>query len=305
MAIGAGGPVPSGGIRPERPGDPGTEFGLGPAGEGRIGRSWRLTRVAWRLIRRDRTMLALAAASALLGLGATMALFWASGWFADPEGSRFRLLAVSAVAAWPLAVLANSLNVAIAAVAAARLEDRALRTGEALGVVRRRFGQIVLWSLLAAGVGAALGWIAERVPFGGRVATWVAGGAWHLATFFVVPILAVEGCTATGCVRRSSALLRARWAHAVLGSITITAWTVVVALPAALLLGAGMAGAGVVAAGAVALGLTSLVAVSAVAGAVEQVYAVVLYRYAADGAVRGGFARGDLERPFTPRRTWR
>ena len=43
------------------------------------------------------------------------------------------------------------------------------------GSPARRLGQIALWSLLAAGVGSLLSQIAERVPFGGRLATWVLG----------------------------------------------------------------------------------------------------------------------------------
>ena len=58
----------------------------GPYGkEGKIGRGWRLTRVAWNLIRRDRTMLTLA----LIGIGSvtfcTILIFALGGYFSQPH----------------------------------------------------------------------------------------------------------------------------------------------------------------------------------------------------------------------------
>jgi hypothetical protein len=53
--------------------------------------------------------------------------------------------------------------------------------------------QIALWSLLAAGVGSLLSQIAERVLFGGRLATRVLGGAWALLTCVGIAVLVVSG----------------------------------------------------------------------------------------------------------------
>jgi hypothetical protein len=291
------------GLHPERPGDPGTHHGLAPAGEGKVRRSWRLTRTAWEVLRHDRTMLALAAISALLIGAATIALLWFAGYDTDQPGSD-RFLWVFALATWPLTFVGTFFNVALAAAAAARFDGRRLSMGEALAVPARRVGQVAMFSLLAAGVGVVLQMIADRLPWGGRVVSWVIGAAWGLVTFFAVPILALEGCTAIGCVRRSTDLMKERWGEGVAGSITIGAWGVFLSLPAGVLIGIGIGVAGPVGIALVAAGILALVALTACTGAVRQVFSVALYRFAVDGQVSGGFAQRDLEAPFSGKRRW-
>jgi hypothetical protein len=276
--------------------------GAGGEREGRLARSWGLTRRAWRVIRYDPVMLALAAAAAILTAAGGAAVIWLAREF-GPHPSRERVLVAFAVAAWPLAFVGAFFNVALAAAAAAAFDGRRLTLREALGHARARTWQIALWSLLAAGVGVLLQEIANRLPAGGRLASWLLGAAWALVTFFAIPILAIEGCTAAACVRRSAALMRERWGEGLGGSVIITAWTVVPSVPLGAVLGVGIgllpAAVGVV---LVAIGAAGLVAMTAISGAVRQVYAVALYRYALTGNGSGAFAERDLERPFAPRR---
>jgi hypothetical protein len=292
-------------VRPEAPNDVGTEVGLAPAGEGRIRRSWRLSGIAWRVVRRDRAMLVLALLGSLAGALAAVLIFGFGGYFHDPSPSRARLALVGLIAAWPTTFVSVFFGVALAAAADAALEGRRLGLRAALAVSVRRLGQIALWSLLAAGVGVLLRELAERIPWGGRLASWLLGAAWGLLTIFAVPVLAIEGRSAAGCLRRSSELLKSRWAEATAGGLTITAWAGIASIGPALLLGAGIAllpfapGAGVP---LLVVGLVLLMLVSGFAGAIRQVFAVALYHYAADGTARGGFPAAALDAPFTSKR---
>jgi hypothetical protein len=293
-----------GDMAPERPGDAPTRQYLAPAGEGRMARSWRLTRTAVEVLRGDRTMVALAATSVTLSATATVALFWLAGWFHDPADGG-RLVWLGALFAWPLSFVGTTLNVALAAGADAALEGRHLTVRQALAVATGRLGQIALWSLLATGVGLVLQQLAERLPLGGRVATWLIGTAWGLVTFFAVPILALEGCTATGCVRRSTRLIRERWGEGVGGSVIIGVWTILPAAAGGALLAVGAALTGGARVAMVVGGLMIVLAATALAGAIRQIFAVALYRYATHGDVRGGFEAADLSAPFSARRRLR
>jgi Family of unknown function (DUF6159) len=295
--------TPSRELRPERPNDPATRRYMPAAGEGRITRSWRLTRTAWALARRDRTMLVLATASLLL-TGAVVAFVFSATGFWHGSGHPVRLAWAPVAAAWPLTFIATFFNVALAAAAAAALEGRRMPLREALGVSVGRLGQIAAWSLLAAGVGVLLQQVAERVPLAGRVATWVAGGAWALVTFFAIPILALEGCAARACVTRSARLIKGRWGEGITGTVVIGAWFVVVALPACAVIGIGVGYTGVARVVLIGIGAIALEAAAAVVGAAREVFAVALYRYATAGHVQGGFREPDLARPFTTRRRW-
>ena len=275
--------------------------------EGRIARSWRLTMTAWDLVRRDRAMIALA----LLGL--TSALIWLGvytliGGYSSDGTSQGKVFLAMLIALYPSTFLSVFFNVALASAANAALDGRRLSFGEAIGESRKRLGKIALWSLLSAGVGALLAELSSRIPGGGRIASALVGAAWGLATLFVIPILATEAPTPgpIKALKESVGVIRKRWGESISGTVTISFWTVLVAIPAAMLLGVGFAliGGDSSTAGAVlvALGGLLLFGVMAISAAVQQVFSLCLYEYATDGTVRQ-FSEQDLaEPPFKKRR---
>ena len=275
--------------------------------EGRIRRSWRLTTTAWELVRRDRAMLALAL------LGMTSALIWLAaytliGGYSSDGSSQGKVFLAILIALYPSTFLSVFFNVALASAANAALDGRRLSFGEAIGESRKRLGKIALWSLLSAGVGALLAELSSRIPGGGRIASALVGAAWGLATLFVIPILATEAPTPgpIKALKESVGVIRKRWGESISGTVTISFWTVLVAIPAAMLLGVGFAliGGDSSTAGAVlvALGGLLLFGVMAISAAVQQVFSLCLYEYATDGTVRQ-FSEQDLaEPPFKKRR---
>jgi hypothetical protein len=286
----------------------------GPYGkEGKIGRGWRLTKVAWTLIRRDRTMLTLA----LIGIGSvtffTILIFALGGYFSHPHhanGGHFGLIALFAL--YPSILVGVFFNVALACAASAAFDGERMSAGEAIRMAWGKRWRIAAWSLVSAVIGVIVSEIASRLPGGAKLVGWLAGAAWGLATIFVVPILAMEGIGALSAVKRSAGLVRNRWGEGLTGNLAIGAWSVLVAIPAGLILGIGAAvaktqpGAGLV---LVAIGLIALVALSTVVAATRQVFAVALFRYAIDAPI-GTFSPADLENPFTggkageKRRSW-
>jgi Family of unknown function (DUF6159) len=276
--------------------------------EGRIARSWRMTRTAWGLVRRDPAMLALALLGMTSGL-IWLAVFTLMGVYSDSgSGHQGKVLLATLIALYPATFISVFFNVALASAANAALDGRRLSFGEAIGESRRRLGKIALWSLFSAGVGALLAELSSRLPGGGRIAAWLVGAAWGLATLFVVPILAIERPTPgpITAVRESAGVVRKRWGEGISGSITITAWMVFVGIPAGILIGIGFAviGNGPVAVGAalLAVGGLLLFSISALASAVQQVFSLCLYRYATEGAVKE-FSEQDLANPpFKKRR---
>lgn len=272
--------------------------------EGRIARSWRLTRTAWSLVRGDRAVLALAACATLCGAGGAVLFMWLSR-SRSPGESVGGLLIWIAVLGYPLAFLSTFFNVAIAAAANAALEGRRLSFLEAVRCAGRRLDQVALWALVVSGVGLIVREIGSRLPGGGRLATGLLGAAWTLVSFLAIPVLAIEGCGGLRCIRRSTELLRRRWGETLGGNVAISAWTVMVMMPAVFLLAAGFAlvdhadrGTGV---WLVAVGFGVMFVISGAAGAVRQVFAAAVYRYAVAGTAPAPFSDEDLQRPFVGR----
>lgn len=276
----------------------------GPYGkEGKVGRGWRLTKVAWTLIRHDRTMLTLALIGIAGSTAFTALIFVLGGYFSHPHrhgsGGHFGLIAL--IALYPSILVGVFFNVALACAASAAFDGERMSAGEAIRMAWGKRWRIAAWSLISAVIGVIVSEIASRLPGGAKLVGWLAGAAWGLATIFVVPILAMEGIGALSAVKRSAGLVKSRWGEGLTGNLAIGAWSVVVAIPAGLILGIGAAlvgtqpGAGLV---LVATGLIALVALSTVVAATRQVFAVALFRYAIDAPI-GTFSPADLENPFT------
>ena len=276
--------------------------------EGRIARSWRITKTAWELVRRDPAMLALALLSTSSAL-VWLAVFTLLGVFSNSDGGQGTVLLATLISLYPATFISVFFNVALVSAANAELEGRRLAFGEAIGESSKRLGKIALWSLFAAGVGALIAELSSRLPGGAKIAGWLLGAAWGVATLFVVPILATEAKTPgpIKAVRESAGVVRTRWGEGISGYVTITAWMMFVSIPAVLLIVIGLAvlAGGPVAVGAalVAAGGLAVISVMALGSAVQQVFTLCLYRYATQGTV-GEFSEEDLADPFKRRGRW-
>jgi hypothetical protein len=271
------------------------------ANEGRIRRSWRLTAMAWGLMLENRTMWILAFLGVgFAALGGALILYL-GGYFAQPSQSRAHVAVVGLIALYPSTLISVFFNVALASAASAALGGRRIGLKQALFRSSGRLKQIAVWSLLAAGVGFLLHEIAGRLPGGGKLATWLAGAAWSLATMFVVPILALEDTRAIPAVRNSAALIRQRWGEGVAGNLTIGAWLAIALFPLCMAVGVGASlaeSSPTVATVLVSGGVIAMIVISVLAVALRQVFAVALYHYATGGPVEG-FTLSDLEQPFS------
>lgn len=276
-----------------------------PSSEGRIARSWRLTRAAWQVVRHDRTLLTLGALSILAGTVTLAVVFALSGSFGNGHLSSGDFALYALIFAYPLTFISAFFNTAVAAAAAAALDGRHLSLGEALAVPIRRIGQVALWALIAAVVGFVLEQLASRLPLGGSIVARLVGVGWSLASLFAIPVLALEDCSAPEALRRSAGIVKKRWGESVGGNLIIGAWMVIVIIPLVLVF--------VVAATAAAsvpglqdlvivVGVLALVAIVGLQVVVRQAFAVALYRYATTGESQGPFQEHDLRSPFGRKR---
>jgi hypothetical protein len=276
-----------------------------PPREGRIARSWRLTRAAWDVVRSDRSLLVLAAISAVTGGAGLALIFILGGSFQNGRLKGDELALYALIFAYPLTFISVFFNTAIAAAASAALEGRHLSVGQALAVPMRKLPTVALWSLIAAVVGFLLEQAASRLPLGGSIAARLVGLGWSLASLFAIPIIALEDCSAPEALKRSSHVVKKRWGEGIGGSLIIGAWTAVAMLGAIVVFVVAAVATNDVPAvrdAVIVLGVLVLAAIVALQLVVRQTFAVALYRYATDGSALGPFSEGDLQAPFARKR---
>ncbi|MFM9128075.1 MAG: DUF6159 family protein [Solirubrobacterales bacterium] len=222
---------------------------------------------------------------------------------ADPR------VALAVLAAGDLAFTAHG----SAAVAADPLEGHDTTFGQGFSAAREHTGVIFQWSLVTFTVGAILSAIQALssgsdnagAAIAGTVASAIAGFAWAVASFFVIPIIALKGVGPKDALKESVAVVKERWGEGVVGNAAIGLAVFVIVFLPAILIGVG----GFLLLGsAEALGL-ALIAVAAVGIAIGSlfnftittVFRVALYRYATEGKVIGDFSEEAMADAFAPR----
>jgi len=194
-------------------------------------------------------------------------------------------------------------NTALVGAAMIRLRGGDPTVSDGFRIARSRFGAILGYALVAATVGMILRAISERSGFLGKLIVGLVGFAWNLATFLVVPVLAVENVGPIEAVKRSASYLRKTWGEQIIGNAGIgvvfglLGFATVVA-GALLFVLAAMTESVVLMVLVGSLVVLALVAISLVGSALGGVYAAAVYRYAAEGDAGTFFAPGLVQNAF-------
>jgi hypothetical protein len=277
---------------------------------GRIGRGWQLTKESWAIVKRDRSLLVFPIGAGICGL--VIAFIFAGGGAAlySETDSEPAMIAVFVVGAYVLITVATFCNVALAACASRALEGADTTPGEGFAVARQRFGAIVGWAGVQLVVGAVISLLQAFLREGaGAIIGALIGGlanlAWNIATFFAVPVIALEGLGPMAALKRSLHVIRERWGEGVAGTFAIGGLVFLVAfLPGIALFAAGMAlasSAEIVAVILIVAGVAIFMVGALVQTALMVVFKVALYRFATEDVVLGDFEREQLESAFKPR----
>jgi len=195
-------------------------------------------------------------------------------------------------------------NSALVACAVIRFKGGDPTLGDGLRAAANRAPQILAWALLSATVGVILRTIESYSEKVGQIAAALLGGAWSIATYFVVPVLVVERVNPFEAVQRSFAVLRKTWGEAlsarfgigiitflailVLGIVPIVAGGIVFANSGSLWLGGLL----------VVAGLAGMMGVALVSSTLDSILLAALYLYAAEGTAPAYFDEALLERAF-------
>lgn len=258
----------------------------------RFGRSIDLAKASFGVLRSDKELLLFPLVSffVMALVTAVFALpFVLTGGVSDATEGRVNI--VSYVLLFVFYVVSYSIvfffNTALVGAALIRLDggDPTLRDG--FRIALSRLPQIIGYALIAATVGMILRLIAERAGFLGAIVIGIIGFAWNVATFLVVPILAVENVGPVEAIKRSGGLLKKTWGEQIIGNVGIGLLFGLLMF-AVLIVGAGLIFVLVqvsmaLAVAAVVVLLLILGIIGLVSSAVSGIYVASLYRYATKG----------------------
>ncbi|HWC30879.1 MAG TPA: DUF6159 family protein [Dehalococcoidia bacterium] len=261
---------------------------------GTLGNSFKLLSISWRVLRSDRELILfplMAGGSLFFVFVYTAAAFWAGGTF-DRIGPDYRFYLADWVflglAYFTASFVVIYFNAALVAAAYQRLEgwNPDVRTG--LNAANDRLGVIFGWSAMAATVALVLDELSDNDSLIGKLFGFALKLIWGYATFFVVPVLVIEGASPMDALGRSTDLFRQHWGRAMVANFGFGVGYILVALialgPAAgLYFGLGAQVLGVIVGGLLfTLGV-------AVVKSLETIFVTALYDYAATGRIGGDY----------------
>ncbi len=270
----------------------------------RIKMGLRFAGASWRVVRKEPSLLAFPLFATIFGLVYTLLIvapLGVVGWLAIGENTVLMWVLI-AIMLFGSSIGATFFGVAAAANASRVFNGEDPKIGDGIALARSRFGVIVKWALVAATVGLVLNLIGSRGGFGAMLVRMVGGAAWGIASFFALPILALEGLGPFDTLKRSVGVVRQKWGESLVGVVGIGAVTFLLFLAAAIVVAigifAGVSGLWVVGIPLIIIGAVALVAVMAVASVLRAVFTVAVFRFATEGVAVEGFDAADLERTF-------
>ena len=280
----------------------------------RIKRGWKLSKQSWAVVKSDKSLLAFPIISVVAAI-ITMIIFFGGGAaMAVAIGSPWGALPLVIIGAYLLTVVGVFSSVALASCATEALDGRETTVGQGISAARGRMKLIFAWAAVALFVGALIAVIQSLLQeVAGGIASAIFGGlaglAWAVATFFVIPVIALDGLGPKEALKTSAHVVKERWGEGVVGSSAIGLITFFVAmLPAIVMmvLGFVLAGSSAVGGGLlITIGVLVFVIAMLFQSTITAVFRVALYRYATEGDVIGGFDREALESAFVPKKSRR
>ena len=266
-----------------------------------------LARASWEVLKADKELLMLPLLSFLASLAVVgsfvVGILQAGGETFIEDTSPAMLFVITLGFYLATAFITIFFNSALVYAANERLSGGDPTVSSALGGAFRRIGSIFVWALVSATVSMILRSIQERAGWVGRLVAGIAGIAWALVTFLVLPVLVIEGARVGESIRRSGSLFKKTWGENVAAQIGFGLLGFLLILPAVLVLVlAGFAALGeMVFFLVLGVALLWIFLVSLVLTALNGIFQTALYRYAVGAEGRGYFTEADMQKAFIGR----
>lgn len=265
---------------------------------GRIGRSIELVKASWRVLKADKELIALPVISGIASIivAATFLIPLLSAGGLENESPSPITWVLIFVMYVVLAYITIFFNAALVSAAHERLNGGDPTIGSAIQGARSRAGKILPWAIVSATVSVILRAIEERAGFVGQIVAGLAGMAWAVVTFLVLPIIVIEGLSVGDAIKKSSNLFKRTWGENLAAQIGFGLIGLVAMLPAIALVFLGFAGGGTTAAIAIIVAVVWMILVSVVIAALSVIFQTALYHYAVDGQVPSGYFSDNVMR---------
>lgn len=271
----------------------------------RMEKGWALTKKSWSLLREHRALLQFPLCASLVTLATLIGTFVPGIYLIAAEKSTGAGVLVMVAGLYLAVFVGTYFSVALAATADLIFRGQQAGFTEGLSVARQRSAAVAGWAALSIVIAPVLGALEQAGAIAVQISGYALNVAWSLIRALAIPVIAIEGTGPIDTMERATDLVRTRWAAQVTGDLAITAGFGLLGFaPGILLTVAGLvvwgsngidSSLGVAGLVGALVGITLLVVSSVLSRALQGVFNVALYRFAADGEAVGAFSASELE----------
>lgn len=214
----------------------------------KLQRSWQLAKISYGLLAKHKQLLLfpiLSAIAALLITASFILPLWGFGTL-DQTLEKIEQLTAQSNQATLYGVLfifyfVNYLvvvyfNTALTACALSAVEGNSPTIGYGLSAANKRLPQVFMWAVMSATIGIALRMIENINEKAGQIVAAILGTAWTALTYFVIPVIVVEGLGPVQALKRSTSTLKTTWGESLTGGLSLGLLNLLVMVPLGLLL---------------------------------------------------------------------
>lgn len=268
----------------------------------RIATGWNLAKQSLEVLRLDKELLLFPVLSGIscIAVVASFAipLFYTGALEAaqeNPDGITQNALSYALMFAFYFAnyFVITFFNSALVACAVIRLKGGDPVLSDGFSAAFSRLPQIIGWALVSATVGLILRVIESRSEKFGQIVSAVLGMAWAVTTYFVVPVLVIEGVGPIQAVKRSVGIMKKTWGESLASNFGLGFINLLMSLVGIIPLIGGIAliSTGMTMLGGVLVGcgVILILLASLITSALESIVLAALYIYAAEEKEPQGF----------------
>jgi hypothetical protein len=283
----------------------------------RLSRSWEFAKISYGIVWDFKNLIVfpiLSGIAALLVLASFALPLWGTGTLQHWQQMAENESAATNVMMWVTLFLFYFcnyfvivfFNAGLIACAMQVLRGEVPTVGYGLSVAGKRLPQIVAWALVSAVVGVLLRSIENANEKAGRFIAAILGTGWTIMTFFVVPVLVVEGVGPVQAIRGSLQTMKRTWGEALVGNFSMGFISLLITLPVLIVVGllavaAFNSGAMPLFWTVVALGVVLLIVLAAATSAADVIFKALLYHYATGQSTPANIDDSTLAGAFAPR----
>ncbi len=265
-----------------------------------FGRSWNIMMQSLNVLKADKELLVFPVISGILSILVLITFFvplLLAGLF-DNEYVFYAVVFCFYFVSYFIVIFFNS---ALIGAANIRLKGGDPTLSDGFRIAFSRLPSILGWALVSATVGLILRALADksRNNIIGQVVIGIIGGAWSIITFFVIPVMVIEGVDPLTAIKRSTDIVKNQFGEMVVGSMGfglifgIIGFVGALALLALTFVLGGVLGlVGFVAGGLVLISF--IVCLAILSSALNGIFVAALYHYATTGEDSPNFQVSEL-----------